>query len=216
MFIDTHGIQDFVQPRVLTRERKTGYSPGHIRSVLELDTFGPNNGESVEARRQAGVLPSSPNYNKNFSPSHSRSKEDLWGTDHSSTNNSTTQHSVRFAESKAESISEDEVPVFDEKSMTRGSSRPGGRKMSGGSIGSICSIGSRGSLASQGSSGSIRMRTPSSKKEIMQYEEELFYNTPTSKRLEYANARVVAQKVRYGEMFNYPVRPQFINSLLTI
>lgn len=54
-------VEDFLQPKNLTRKRVTGYSPGHIRSLLDLDTFGPNHSQSVEKKRSTGLLPISPN-----------------------------------------------------------------------------------------------------------------------------------------------------------
>ena len=54
-------VEDFLQPRDLTRKRVIGFSPGHIRSVLNLDTFGPNHSEKVEKDRTEGALPQSPN-----------------------------------------------------------------------------------------------------------------------------------------------------------
>jgi hypothetical protein len=60
-------IEDFLQPSDPTRRRQTGYSPGHIRSVLHLDTFGPNQAKDVESQRRRGSLPSSPNSDKNIS-----------------------------------------------------------------------------------------------------------------------------------------------------
>lgn len=54
-------IEDFLQPGDPTRRRQTGYSPGHIRSVLHLDTFGPNQAKAVDTQRKQGLLPISPN-----------------------------------------------------------------------------------------------------------------------------------------------------------
>jgi hypothetical protein len=54
-------VEDFLQPKNLTRTRVTGYSPGHIRSLLDLDTFGPNHSQKVQAGRRSGILPNSPN-----------------------------------------------------------------------------------------------------------------------------------------------------------
>lgn len=64
-------VEDFLQPKNLTRKRVTGYSPGHIRSLLDLDTFGPNHSQTVEAKRRSGILPMSPNVSR-FSPTATR------------------------------------------------------------------------------------------------------------------------------------------------
>lgn len=64
-------IEDFLQPKNLTRRRVTGYSPGHIRSLLDLDTFGPNHSQKVEMKRSTGLLPMSPNASR-FSPGNRR------------------------------------------------------------------------------------------------------------------------------------------------
>lgn len=53
--------EDFIQPSDPVNERKTGYNKGHIRSLLELDTYGPNQSIDVNAKRSDGSLPSSPN-----------------------------------------------------------------------------------------------------------------------------------------------------------
>jgi hypothetical protein len=64
-------VEDFLQPRDLTRKRVIGFSPGHIRSVLNLDTFGPNHSAKVENDRTAGALPQSPNSPHLRSSAHS-------------------------------------------------------------------------------------------------------------------------------------------------
>lgn len=64
-------VEDFLQPKNLTRRRVTGYSPGHIRSLLDLDTFGPNHSQNVEKKRMTGLLPMSPNASR-FSPNGGR------------------------------------------------------------------------------------------------------------------------------------------------
>lgn len=56
---------DFLMPRDLTHARKTGYNPGHIRSVLQLDTYGPAHSAEVERQRNEGLLPVSPNLDRN-------------------------------------------------------------------------------------------------------------------------------------------------------
>ena len=66
-------VEDFLQPRSLTGSRSTGYNRGHIRSILELDTFGPHHSEVVTDARLNGTLPMSPNIDRNRSPTGSRS-----------------------------------------------------------------------------------------------------------------------------------------------
>jgi len=58
-----HG--DFLNPRSSSGQRTTGYAPGHIRSVLQLDTYGPEHSREVENKRGAGLLPDSPNCDRN-------------------------------------------------------------------------------------------------------------------------------------------------------
>lgn len=65
-------VEDFLQPKDQTHQRKTGYSKGHIRSILELDTFGPAHSEKVNNERKSGKLPMSPNLDRNFSPDSSK------------------------------------------------------------------------------------------------------------------------------------------------
>jgi hypothetical protein len=60
-------IEDFLQPKDQTHERKIGYNAGHIRTILELDTFGPAHSEAVSEKRRAGRLPMSPNLDRNRS-----------------------------------------------------------------------------------------------------------------------------------------------------
>jgi hypothetical protein len=66
-------VEDFIQPKSLTGRRSTGYNRGHIRSILELDTFGPQHSEVVTDARLSGSLPLSPNIDRNRSPTGSRS-----------------------------------------------------------------------------------------------------------------------------------------------
>lgn len=65
-------VEDFLQPKDQTHERKTGYNPGHIRTILQLDTFGPSHSEEVTEQRVAGTLPMSPNLDRNRSPASSK------------------------------------------------------------------------------------------------------------------------------------------------
>lgn len=68
--------EDFLQPRTLVESRRTGYSRGHIRSVLELDTFGPQHSDRVNEERLSGTLPTSPNLDRNHSPNSKRKLSD--------------------------------------------------------------------------------------------------------------------------------------------
>jgi len=52
---------DFVQPKDPVRPRTTGYSPGHIRTVLGLDTFGPSASKELSKQREKGERSTSPN-----------------------------------------------------------------------------------------------------------------------------------------------------------
>jgi len=79
-------IEDFIQPKDQTKNRSTGYNSGHIRTVLQLDTFGPNHSDSVSEGRMSGVLPLSPNYDRNKSPN---SKSNSQSRDLGSSTNST-------------------------------------------------------------------------------------------------------------------------------
>ena len=65
-------IEDFLQPKDVTHERKSGYTKGHIRTILELDTFGPAHSEKVTEDRTSGKLPMSPNLDRNRSPASSK------------------------------------------------------------------------------------------------------------------------------------------------
>ena len=161
-------VEDFLQPKCPLRDRKTGYSAGHIRSVLELDTFGPNHSEFVEAMRMSGELPASPNYNRfvGSSPSGANS----------------TKFDFERTSSTASSS-------FERTGKSEAGSRAGSRRPS---FGSIDSLGSLGSLSS---TCSLRMKTPSCRAEISEYSEQLHRSTPTAKRLEYSQARQNAQKV---------------------
>lgn len=58
-------VEDFIQPKRQDLPRRTGYSRGHIRSVMELDTFGPSHSEKVNDARSQGSLPLSPNLDRN-------------------------------------------------------------------------------------------------------------------------------------------------------
>jgi hypothetical protein len=83
-------VEDFIQPKSLTGRRSTGYNRGHIRSVLELDTFGPHHSEVVTDARLAGTLPLSPNIDRNRSPTGSRSGRDREDNNDSSSRSTLT------------------------------------------------------------------------------------------------------------------------------
>ncbi len=55
---------DFIQPQDPVRPRSTGYSPGHTRSLLGLDSFGPRMAERQRLAREVGELPDSPNVDR--------------------------------------------------------------------------------------------------------------------------------------------------------
>eukprot|EP01041_Mallomonas_annulata_P003546 gene3546-7057_t len=61
-------IEDFIQPDDPTRPRSTGYNPGHVRSMLGFDTFGPRQSERHSREREEGSLPQRHNIDRN-SPS---------------------------------------------------------------------------------------------------------------------------------------------------
>lgn len=67
--LQTH-LEDFLQPQSQVIPRQTGYSKGHIRTVLELDTFGPNHSDAVSESRSLGNLPLSPNVDRNVTSPH--------------------------------------------------------------------------------------------------------------------------------------------------
>jgi hypothetical protein len=66
----TKGHEDFLNtenPDSTTKRYKIGYNPGHIRSILKLDTYGPHHSSKVAGMRDDGSLPSSPNTDRNRS-----------------------------------------------------------------------------------------------------------------------------------------------------
>jgi hypothetical protein len=77
-------IEDFLQPKDQTHERKIGYNAGHIRTVLQLDTFGPSHSDHVHEGRMSGKLPMSPNLDRNRNMSSgplSDTSSGMWGDD---------------------------------------------------------------------------------------------------------------------------------------
>lgn len=53
-------LEDFIHDEPV-RPRSTGYSKGHVRNMLGLDTFGEKSSEEIRAQRELGLLPQSPN-----------------------------------------------------------------------------------------------------------------------------------------------------------
>lgn len=53
--------EDFLQPKSPTQQRNIGYNSGHVRTILNLDTFGPQHSSVVSDARKVGLLPMSPN-----------------------------------------------------------------------------------------------------------------------------------------------------------
>ena len=58
---DDRPLEDFIRPTEVTRPRSTGYSPGHVRTMLGLDAYGPNSSINQNNEREMGELPVSPN-----------------------------------------------------------------------------------------------------------------------------------------------------------
>jgi hypothetical protein len=58
-------LEDFLQPRDPTRPRSTGYSTSLLRSMVQFDTFGPQDSMATEQRRNEGDLPPSPIHDRN-------------------------------------------------------------------------------------------------------------------------------------------------------
>ena len=57
-------LADFLQPEFPLRQRETGYSAGHTRTILGLDVYGPSHAERVRLAREVGELPPSPNIDR--------------------------------------------------------------------------------------------------------------------------------------------------------
>ena len=55
---------DFLQPEDMTRPRSTGYNSGHVRSMLKLDSYGPESAKRNRYAREVGLLPDSPNLDR--------------------------------------------------------------------------------------------------------------------------------------------------------
>mmetsp|Transcript_23978 Transcript_23978/g.39967 ORF Transcript_23978/g.39967 Transcript_23978/m.39967 type:complete len:471 (+) Transcript_23978:26-1438(+) len=65
-------LDDFIRPNDQVSPRQTGYQPGHVRSILKLDTYGPAASASVNRERELGIKPHSPNIDRHsiLSPKH--------------------------------------------------------------------------------------------------------------------------------------------------
>jgi hypothetical protein len=50
-------MEDFLRPQDTSSPRSTGYEPGHIRSLLKLDTYGPTNSRQLSRERDISNLP---------------------------------------------------------------------------------------------------------------------------------------------------------------
>jgi hypothetical protein len=59
-------MQDFLVPWDPIEYRTTGFSAGHVRSMMHLDTYGPKDSIETEIKRAEGTIPKSPNSNKNL------------------------------------------------------------------------------------------------------------------------------------------------------
>lgn len=57
--------QDFLTPQDPLVDRKTGYNKGHIRSILQLESYGPLHSDVLREERSRGSLPGSPNNDRN-------------------------------------------------------------------------------------------------------------------------------------------------------
>ena len=61
-----HAHKDFIDTRNPVKDRnQTGYNRGHIRSILQLEAFGPQQSDAVREERSRGSLPQSPNTDRN-------------------------------------------------------------------------------------------------------------------------------------------------------
>ena len=175
-------VEDFLQPKNLTRKRVTGYSPGHIRSLLDLDTFGPNHSQNVEKKRSTGILPMSPNASR-FSPAGRRlsgiseggsRRGSLMGSRAGSPATSTFKPSVTFAEERPMSPSEMmKLNLDDDESED-----------------------SRG-LRSLAVSTAKSAAFSKSAVEIAELDEDIRRSNPTYKRLQYAKMQKTKTEVTY-------------------
>jgi hypothetical protein len=58
---DDAPLTDFALPPGSQQARTTGFSSGHVRSMMQFDTFGPNDSDVKSALRSRGDIPPSPN-----------------------------------------------------------------------------------------------------------------------------------------------------------
>ena len=59
-------IEDFLKPKDIIRERSSGYSVGHVRTLLGADSYGPKHSATLSRDRLAGKLPFAQNKDLNF------------------------------------------------------------------------------------------------------------------------------------------------------
>lgn len=57
--------KDFLDPFNPFQQRTVGYTSGHVRSITEADTYGPMHSMHVEMKRTEGLVPRSPNTDRN-------------------------------------------------------------------------------------------------------------------------------------------------------
>merc|ERR1711916_33951 len=57
--------KDFLDPHNPVQLRTVGYTSGHVRSITEADTYGPKHSMHVEMKRSKGLIPQSPNTDRN-------------------------------------------------------------------------------------------------------------------------------------------------------
>lgn len=57
--------KDFLDPFNPVKQRTVGYTSGHVRSITEADTYGPKHSMHVEIKRSEGLVPRSPNVDRN-------------------------------------------------------------------------------------------------------------------------------------------------------
>ena len=80
---------DFLQPDDPVRPRTTGYSPGHTRSMLGLDSYGPRSAEKHRIAREKGEIPASPNTDRERAIDNASPSATSYGSRPESPSNST-------------------------------------------------------------------------------------------------------------------------------
>lgn len=99
---DVPPLDDFVRPNDVISPRSTGYTQGHMRSLLHFDTFGPQSSRIATLGREIGLLPESPNVDR-----YSKKNEDRRSASASaassrcSTSSSNNLPSFRASQSRA-------------------------------------------------------------------------------------------------------------------